>query len=159
MITLNLNPRTLPEARTEITNASAEITRLEAELTKAKETPADAPDVTKLQKDLVDMTTRAETAEATVADVTPKLEAATKKIGEIEPKLTEATEKIATFDKTLEAKSKEKAIQILGAKGLSPIELGLVDAQGEKPDRSKLKGTAKVAAAFKDAPELAGKSR
>jgi predicted RNase H-like nuclease (RuvC/YqgF family) len=160
MITLNANPRTLPEARTEIENGQKEIARLEGELQTATDATGKV-DVVKLQADLQAMTTRAETAEGVV-------EARDKTIGELETTIREQKQTIEGHEKTLgENKTKlesfdkdvqNKAIELLAAKGLSPMKLG-IDTQGERRAKPEVQGTSRVAAAFKEDPAVQAASK
>lgn len=157
MITLNVNPRTLPEARTEIELGQAEITRLDGELTAEKDKTANI-DVVKLQADLLAATTRADTADATVGTQKQTIETheATIKLQktDIEARdktLGENKVKLDSFD----ADVKTKAIELLAAKGLSPMKLG-IDLQGEKTT-SDLKGRNRIAAAYNE--QFAGQGK
>lgn len=148
MFKLNLEPRTLPEARTELASADAQIKVLDGQiLAKDTEIAANAPKlvladqaaglqtkVTSLTAGLEAMTTRATAAETKVTDLTGKM--------------TTAEAKVTDFDAKVETAASSKAIDLLAAKGLAPLAIK------EKPPGAKseidptLKGRDRVAAAF-----------
>jgi hypothetical protein len=97
------------------------------------------------------MTTRATTAEGTVATQKATIETHEGTIASLKSDI-EAKDKVLLENKTkLESFDKDvqnKAIELLAAKGLSPMKLG-IDTQGEKGS-TNLKGAQRTAAAFRE---------
>ena len=148
---LDSNPRTLPEARTIIEAGNAQLTEMENKVVVADQKIIDAEArATKAEEKLAAETKRATDAEAKVADLEGKVTAAEQKAIDAEAKATKAAAdadaKVKDFDSKVEATAKTKAGEILAARGLAPLELGM---SGGKPEGTELKGTARAAAAFK----------
>lgn len=149
---LNLEAKTLPEAKIELSKAQTE---LDAQDVKIKNLEAEAkqPDpeaqqrIEAEQKAKDDAIGKLQTAESRISTLEAEAKTNKDNTDRLTKELGDAKAKLGTFDEDVKKATNKAAIDLLASKGISPIQLGLT-SDTPTPKNSGLTGRSRLAAAW-----------